>query len=238
MTQHLSLAVSRSDAGAATSPVLMIHSFLSSGAVDWPPDRWANPLAQRGHSVIAPDLPAHGASGAVDGADAVSLAALVDALAALLDRPADVVGYSLGARIAWALAARYPDRVRRLVLGGLSPMDPFAVLDYPAARAFAATGEQPSDPMTAMIAGAVVGAGGDVASRLNFMQGLSRDPFDPAGEAPSCPTLFVLGDDDQIAAGIEDLAKARGDRLVRVPGDHFAALHTPEFREAVLAHLD
>lgn len=238
MTPDLSLAVSRSDVGAATTPVLMIHSFLSSAGADWPADRWAGPLADRGRSMIAPDLPAHGASGAVAGADAVSLAALVEALAALIDDPADVVGYSLGARIAWALAARHPDRVRRLVLGALSPMDPFAVVDYAAARALAATGAEPSDPMTAMIADAVVGAGGDVASRLNFMEGLSRDPFDPATEAPTCPTLFVLGEEDQIAAGVDAVAKARGDRLMCVPGDHFAALHTPDFREAVLAHLD
>ena len=52
-------------------------------------------------------------------------------MVAAIDRPgqelADVIGYSLGARLAWSPAAT--GRVGRLVLGGLSPTDPIAGVD-------------------------------------------------------------------------------------------------------------
>jgi pimeloyl-ACP methyl ester carboxylesterase len=57
----------------------------------------------------------------------------------------DVVGYSLGARLAWALAGHPAVAVRRLVLGGLSPMEPFAMVDLPAARTALAGGPAPAD---------------------------------------------------------------------------------------------
>ena len=57
----------------------------------------SNAVAAAGRSVIVPDLPAHG-----DSAPATAgVAGLVNALAALADGgPMDVVGYSLGARLA------------------------------------------------------------------------------------------------------------------------------------------
>jgi pimeloyl-ACP methyl ester carboxylesterase len=239
MTQQTSLAISRfGDTASHEPPVLFIHGFLSRAESDWPHEHWSAPLAARGRGAIAPDLPAHGASGPVDDARSVTVTSLVEALAGLLAGPSDVVGYSLGARLAWSLAARYPDRVRRLVLGGLSPGDPFAALDVPAAREFAETGAEPSDPMTAMISGMVVGAGGDASSRINLMEGLGSEAFDPEAEAPPMSALFLAGDADPMTADLDKLVHARGDTLMRVPGDHATALHSPQFRDAILAHLD
>ena len=92
--------------------VLLLHGFLGRGA-DWDAVRAGLPPDWR---VAAPDLPGHGANlRAVATMDAAS-AALAE-----VDEPADVVGYSMGGRLALHLAVRHPDAVRRLVLVSASP---------------------------------------------------------------------------------------------------------------------
>jgi pimeloyl-ACP methyl ester carboxylesterase len=83
------------------------------------------PLAQR-HTVIAPDLPGHGASTA--GPGDYSLGSLASSLRDLLlvmgHERATVVGHSLGGGIAMQFAYQFPEMVERLVLvssGGLGP---------------------------------------------------------------------------------------------------------------------
>src|SRR5438093_1418769 len=70
------------------------------------------------HQVVVPDLQGHGRTADIDRPIDVRLmaddiAALIDHLG--LDKP-DVVGYSLGGGVALHTAAKYPDKVRRLVL--------------------------------------------------------------------------------------------------------------------------
>ena len=59
----------------------------------------------------APELPGHGAA-----PDATSWEAALDGLSASLRGPSLLFGYSMGARLALALALRHPERVERLVL--------------------------------------------------------------------------------------------------------------------------
>ena len=63
--------------------------------------------------VIAPDMPGHGESGPA--ASTATLADYVRAIAPTLDREAIIVGHSMGAMIALALAEQKPDRVRGVV---------------------------------------------------------------------------------------------------------------------------
>lgn len=63
------------------------------------------------------DLPGHGASRAVIG----DLPAAAREVAAVLDAPAAVIGYSMGGRVALRLALDHPKKVRALALIGASP---------------------------------------------------------------------------------------------------------------------
>lgn len=81
-----------------------LHGFLGCGA-DW------GRLGLR--DAWCPDLPGHGDT-PLDRAP--SMEGWADALAAQLDGPVDVIGYSMGGRLALSLAARHPSRVRRLLL--------------------------------------------------------------------------------------------------------------------------
>ncbi len=121
----------RDEGPRGAAAVLLLHGFGSS-LETW--DGWAHDLATD-HRVLRLDLPGFGLTGpdpTADYADARTL----DVLAALLDRldipRASVVGNSLGGRIAWMFAARFPQRMDRLVL--VSP-DGFASPGFAYGRA-------------------------------------------------------------------------------------------------------
>lgn len=94
-------------------PLMLLHG-ISSGAASW-----HKQMALNGFRVLAWDMPGYGESPmlAVARANAGDYA---DALAAMLDRAgvwqAVLVGHSLGALVASAFAAKFPERVIHLVL--------------------------------------------------------------------------------------------------------------------------
>ncbi|GAA2987658.1 alpha/beta fold hydrolase [Actinokineospora diospyrosa] len=218
-------------------PVVLIHGFTSSGAVDFPAERWAAPLAAAGRETVVVHLPAHVGGPAVASADEVTTGQVLQRIAEAITAPeVDLVGYSLGARIAWDLAALLP--VRRLALGGLSPMEPFAAVDLAAARAAAQGGPQPTDMLTGMITSMVTAPGQDTESLLNLIEGLAREPFNPAAATPQVPTLFVAGDTDPMSQGVDHLVSlVPNATLQRVPGDHISALAGDDLRAAVFTFL-
>ncbi|GAB3806372.1 alpha/beta hydrolase [Humibacter antri] len=219
--------------------MLLVHGFASDGRADWEDAGFVDELAARGRGAIVIDLPGHGEGPALSRGEATT-GTVADALADVVDASGhdvlDVVGYSLGARLAWALAAT--GRVRRLVLGGLSPMDPFAALDADALTAVVAGEREPADPLQAMFAQMLTIPGLEARSVIALMEALSAEPFDPAVDVPAVPTLFLSGTDDPMAQGVETLAAGvPGATLVRVPGDHHGTLRSPEFRDAALGFL-
>ncbi|WP_029041877.1 alpha/beta fold hydrolase [Cucumibacter marinus] len=243
MTEHSPYLAVRRQApeNRSGAPVILIHGLMSSGERDFPDARWAKALTDAGREVAIVDLPGHGGSARVEdnqgGRPSKVAAALAD-LVAELGSPVDIVGYSAGARMAWAFAAQKPDLVNKLVLGGLAPFEPFATFDFKTARAHADGGPAPTDPQTGMITGMVVGNSPDPHSTFNFMEGLAVEPFDPAAEAPVAPTLLAGGADDPMAGNIEVLVPhIAGSRAISVPGDHFGALGSDEFRAEALAFL-
>jgi 2-succinyl-6-hydroxy-2,4-cyclohexadiene-1-carboxylate synthase len=96
--------------------VLLVHGFTGRGS-GW--GAHAAALAQHDRIVVV-DLPGHGRSGIPADPRRASVERSADDLARILDRldasPADVLGYSLGARIALRLAVAHAASVRRLIL--------------------------------------------------------------------------------------------------------------------------
>lgn len=105
----------------AAPALLLIHGAGHDHGV-W--DTIAPALAAAGHRVIAPDLPAHGASAGEALHDIEAMAGWVLALADALGVDSlRVGGHSMGSLVALAVAARAPERVRALyLLGSLAPM--------------------------------------------------------------------------------------------------------------------
>jgi 2-succinyl-6-hydroxy-2,4-cyclohexadiene-1-carboxylate synthase len=98
------------------APLLLLHGFTGRGS-SW--GAHATAFARR-FRLITVDLPGHGRSGIPSDPSQASVERSADDLATILRRtqasPADVLGYSLGARIALRLAIAHPTVVRRLIL--------------------------------------------------------------------------------------------------------------------------
>lgn len=219
-------------------PIVLLHGLASSGTADWPDDEWDGVLGHRPRLVI--DLPAHGDSGSLGVAptSAVTHALAQTIRDALGEVEIDLAGYSLGGRLAWDLAGHPSLRVHRVVLGGVSAREPFAAVDLAAARVAIGGGAAPADPLTGMITHMVSLPGNRPAELLELIEGLAREPFDPQAGGPAVPVLLLGGIDDEMSTGIDELAALLPNaRTQRVPGDHLAAVHTPEFREAVSGFL-
>ena len=111
------------DTGPKDRPaVILLHGF-GSNLFTWEP--WAR-LLEKDYRVVRFDLPGFGLTGA-DPTGSYTDERSMEVLAALMDRlalpRATLVGNSMGGRIAWMFASRYPERVAKLVL--ISP-DGFA----------------------------------------------------------------------------------------------------------------
>ncbi len=104
-------------------PILLIHGFASNHQINWVGPGWFQTLTGAGYRVIAFDNRGHGQSEKLyDPAFYPSRVMAGDARR-LLDHlgieQAAVVGYSMGARISAFLSMDAPDRVSKLVFGGL-----------------------------------------------------------------------------------------------------------------------
>lgn len=121
------IAVAEPSPLADSTPLLVLHGFTGCAEAML---AVAGPLAEH-RRVLLPDLVCHGRS-EVAPVDRCSVPSVVDQLLAVLDDAgigsADVVGYSMGGRVALHLAVAAPERVRRVVTIGASPglADPVA----------------------------------------------------------------------------------------------------------------
>ncbi|GLS45998.1 alpha/beta fold hydrolase [Methylobacterium brachythecii] len=111
-------------AGAgAGDPILLVHGFASTHAVNWVNTLWVRTLTEAGYRVVALDNRGHGESQKLYDPEAYRTDVMAGDSLRLLDHlgieHADVMGYSMGARISAILALDHPERVRSLLMGGL-----------------------------------------------------------------------------------------------------------------------
>jgi len=99
-------------------PVVLLHGCGGSREATFESTGWLTALFAAGRAPLAIHLPGHGTrSAAHDPASYADLAGSV-----MRDVPAgafDAVGFSLGAKLLLEIAIRAPDRIGRLVLGGI-----------------------------------------------------------------------------------------------------------------------
>ena len=93
-------------------PIVLVHGFASTKEVNWVHPGWVATLTGAGRRVIALDNRGHGASTKLYDPAAYHSAKMAEDVRALLDHlgieRADVMGYSMGARIAAFLALAHP----------------------------------------------------------------------------------------------------------------------------------
>src|SRR5262245_53584307 len=110
-------------AGAADA-VLLLHGFASSVRYNCHEPGWIAFLVRNGFRVIAMDDRGHGESEKLYQPGGYASALMAEDARRLLDHlgiaRADVMGYSMGARISAFLALAHPERVRSAVFAGLA----------------------------------------------------------------------------------------------------------------------
>lgn len=191
-------------------PIVLLHgwggSFRSTFGA-----RWEARLARERRRVIGLDLPGHAdAAASVDPSTYGDLAALVGKR--LPVARFDMIGFSLGAKIALELALRAPERVRRLVLGGVGD-NAFSV--EASAEGIARALEHGVDEGTSMHARAMVAYSQQSGSRPEALAAILRRPPNPVFLRSrllglSVPTLIVNGDADTVALPDAALVSSAG----------------------------
>lgn len=235
----------RPPAETGAVPVLLLHGFASSARVNWVDTGWIRTLVASGRRVIAPDNRGHGASGKPRSpADYSTERMAADALN-LLDhlgiRQADVMGYSMGARIAAVLALTAPERVRRLVLGGLGRhlVDGVGLPEGIADAMEAPALDSLTDPTQRMFRRFAEAGGNDLAALAACIRGSRQTlTLEEVGRI-AVPTLVAVGTRDAIAGDPHALAEMlpRGRAFDIAGRDHNPAVGDRSFKDAVLAFL-
>jgi pimeloyl-ACP methyl ester carboxylesterase len=209
--------------------VLLIHGFASSTAVNWRSTAWIATLTGAGRQVIALDNRGHGESAKLYDPAAYGLEAMAGDAARLLDHlaiaRADVLGYSMGARIGVTLALDHPERVRSLVIGGMGHL----LVDGLGGEAEIAAGYRAFAERT----------GSDLWALAACMRGQRRGIAAARLKALSVPVLVAVGTRDERVGSARGLAELiPGAEVLDIVGrDHMLATGDRQFKTAVLDFL-
>jgi len=227
-------------------PIVLVHGFASTKEVNWVYPGWVTVLMRAGRRVIALDNRGHGQSTRLYQPEDYHTVKMAEDVRALLDHlgiaRADVMGYSMGARITAYLALDYPDRVRSAILGGLGirlvdgvglPQSVADALEAPSladvtdpvGRTFRAFAEQTKSDLKAL-----------AACIRGSRQTLSREE----AARISVPLMTAVGTRDVVAGSPQELAALiPGAQAFDIEGrDHMLAVGDRAYKDATLKFLE
>ncbi|WP_319533548.1 alpha/beta fold hydrolase [uncultured Cohaesibacter sp.] len=242
--QSDNVTLSYLDEGAG-EPILLIHGFASNKTVNWVNPGWVQTLTGAGYRVIAIDNRGHGESEKLYDPAMYSALTMSEDAKNLLDHlgleSAFVMGYSMGARISAFLSLNHPERVRRVVFGGLGTgmihgtgdpepiikalrADTVEEIRHVVGKSFRQFAEQTGSDRLALAACMA-------ASR----QKISEEELCGL----KVPALVAVGTRDAIAGSAQGLADILPEaRVCDIPGrDHMVAVGDKVFKKAVLEFL-
>jgi pimeloyl-ACP methyl ester carboxylesterase len=227
-------------------PIVLVHGFASTKEVNWVHPGWVSTLTRDRRRVIALDNRGHGASGKLYDPSAYHSATMADDVRVLLDHlkieRADVMGYSMGARITAFLAVKHPERVRSAVLGGLGVR---LVEGVGLPESIADALEAPSlddvrDPTGRVFRIFADQTKSDLRALAACIRG-SRQTLDRIEVASiRAPVLVAVGTKDQVAGSAQELAALiPGARALDIPDrDHMLAVGDRVFKTGVMGFLN
>jgi pimeloyl-ACP methyl ester carboxylesterase len=226
-------------------PIVLVHGFASTKNVNWVYPTWVSELKKNGRRVIAFDNRGHGDSSKLYDPTAYEVATMAGDITALMDHlnieRADVMGYSLGSRMAAVLARSQPKRLRSAIFGGIGigliegggpgenvaralEADSLDDVTDPVGRTFRAFADQTRSDRRAL--GACLRGSRRLMTR------------DEAAEI-AVPLLIAVGTSDEIAGSAEALGKIiPGSQVLNIPNrDHMRAVGDKVYKVGVLDFL-
>jgi pimeloyl-ACP methyl ester carboxylesterase len=226
-------------------PVVLVHGFASNLNVNWIGTKWADALLAAGFRVIAFDHRGHGESDKLYDPDRYTIGDMAKDTVALLDhlgiQKADLVGFSMGARVAAYVAITQPERVRSLTIGGMGsrlfggaskPSEIAEALEAP-------TRDDVADPYARVFRVFAE----NTKSDLKALSAVIRSPRLPLTREMvgglKIPVLVAVGTEDVVAGDPQELADAiPGAKVLPIPGkDHNKSVADVAFKDGVIAFL-
>jgi len=226
-------------------PILLIHGFASNKQVNWVYPGWTDTLLKSGRRVIAIDNRGHGESSKFYDPAAYGAPVMAEDARRLLDHleieTADVMGYSMGARISAFLALNHPGRVRRAVFGGLGYGMVTGVGDpEPIASALEAERLQDVSDRTGRAFRAFAEqTGSDRLALAACMRSSRQKITEDDVKRINVLALVAVGTKDDIAGSAQKLADLMPNaQVLDIPGrDHMVAVGDKVFKQGVLDFL-
>lgn len=246
--RHDGVEIAYIDTGAQTAhagTILLIHGFASNLSINWVGPGWVDALGKAGFRVVAIDNRGHGKSEKLHDKARYGAPIMAHDARALLDHleigQADVMGYSMGARITAFMALEFPARVRSAIFGGLGiGMVRGVGAPEPIAEALETDDKSTiTDPQARMFREFAERTGSD---RLALAACMRSSRVRIRAEALAnlrLPVLVCVGTEDDIAGSPKELADLiPGARAFEIAGrDHNRAVGDRTYKQAVLEFL-
>jgi pimeloyl-ACP methyl ester carboxylesterase len=227
------------------NPIVLVHGFASSKNVNWVYPTWVSELRKDGRRVIALDNRGHGDSAKLYDPAQYAIAEMAGDVVALMDHldvaRADIMGYSMGGRIAAHLALTAPQRMRSAIFGGIGmamiegggPGENVALaleapslddVTDPVGRTFRAFADQTRSDRLAL------------AACMRGSRGLMSK--EDAGRI-GVPVLVAVGSTDEVAGSAAALgALIPGAEVLDIPNrDHMRAVGDKVYKAGVIDFL-
>jgi len=227
-------------------PIVLVHGFASTKEVNWVEPGWVATLTGANRRVIALDNRGHGASSKLYHPSAYHSAIMANDVRALLDHlkieRADVMGYSMGARITAFLAVNNPERMRSAIHGGLGvrlvegvglPESIAEALEVPSLT-------DVSDPTGRMFRAFADQNRSDLHALAACLRGSRQTLTRAQVAAIRVPVLIAVGTKDPVAGSAQKLAALiPGARVLDIPDrDHMLAVGDKVYKAGVIDFLN
>ncbi|MES2787946.1 MAG: alpha/beta fold hydrolase [Pseudomonadota bacterium] len=218
---------------------MLLHGCGGSAAETYVRTGWVEQLAATGRTVLPVTLPGHGV-GALH--DPAAYADLAGAVLADLPPQFDGIGFSLGGKLLLEIAARAPDRVGRLVIGGVgdNAFAPEKSGEASAAALVTGVGLESPPPLQSFYASCIA-SGVDLLAIAAILRRSPNPVLDTERiSRVTAPVLLVNGEADPIANPDSALTAALPKvQPVTLPGvDHLSLPANADFLRHALAFLE
>lgn len=232
-------------------PVVLVHGFGSSRVQNWRSTGWYGSLTEAGYSLLAIDCRGHGESDKPHDPLLYHHDRMAEDVLNVMDEVgianAPYIGYSMGGLIGLRFTALFPDRLPRLVLGGVGehyltgprvsdPEQRTAIAD----ALLTEDKDSITDPRARMFRDFADQQGKDKLALAACMRAMSPPLPRATLQMFGLPVLVVCGDQDTVAGAAGPLAAIfpHGFAAI-VPGrDHMSAVGARPTRQAAIDFLN
>ena len=226
-------------------PIVLVHGFASSKNVNWVYPTWVSELKKHGKRVIALDHRGHGESSKLYDPEDYHIGTMAGDVRALMAHlkieRADMMGYSMGARITALIAEKNPELLRSAIIAGLG----IGLINgggpgENVARALEAPSiDDVTDPVGRTFRTFADQTRSDRLALAACMRGSRRLMTREEAAKITLPTLIAVGTTDEIAGSARELQQViHGSEVLDIPNrDHMRAVGDKVYKEGVLDFL-